>query len=133
MKEDLILFETAKLAKEKGFNLVTRHSYDGVGQFMSDQWNKWAVHKDFCPATTQSLLQKWLREIYGIVVLVSIDSVSLADNHEFEFRYNVNILQPSSETIMTKCDRYDYGDDSGVDTVEKALEIGLVEGLKLIK
>ena len=50
MEDTLITFETAKLAKEKGWN----------GDFVES-------HKIL---TTQSLLAKWLREKHGIDILV---------------------------------------------------------------
>lgn len=46
MREEIITFETAKLAKEKGFNIPSL---------------------DY--ATTQSLLQKWLREEHNINII----------------------------------------------------------------
>lgn len=46
MEKQLISFETAKLAKEKGFD----------------------------EAPTQSLIQKWLREKHGIALLCDIDT-----------------------------------------------------------
>ena len=49
MKEQLITFETAKLAKEKGFTILEKGFYIG--------------------APTQSLLQKWLREKHNLEVI----------------------------------------------------------------
>ena len=51
MKEELITFETAKLAKEKGFKF----------QYA------WIPEIDNLP--TQSLLQKWLREQHNLEVI----------------------------------------------------------------
>jgi Mg2+/Co2+ transporter CorB len=50
MTDQLISFETAKLAKEKGFNI--KHYW----------------YNDIRP--TQSLLQKWLREKHGIHIVI---------------------------------------------------------------
>jgi hypothetical protein len=57
MEDQLIGFETAKLAKEKGFDprdleAVAKHKDDGVAY------------------VTQSFLQKWLREKYEIAIHV---------------------------------------------------------------
>ena len=103
MKEQLISFETAKLAKEKDFNILQHSYYFEDGEFkenslkgtngyygeeyefnlseFNENWNdKWLTKKtgDRCfgcskqkgyletfLAPTQSLLQKWLREVKG--------------------------------------------------------------------
>ncbi len=94
MIEELISFETAKLAKEKGFN-------------------------EQCSAPTQSLLQKWLREVHNIHVNVSYGLT-------FTFKINGDLKGN------------DYVDYSNIEeywsrTYEEALEKGLIEGLKLIE
>jgi len=76
MKEQLITFKTAKLAKEKGFNIRTKGYYnDGIykntgseiGQYHSFTNGK-PITEDIgiCLAPTQSLLQKFIREIRGV-------------------------------------------------------------------
>ena len=52
MKEELISFKTAKLAKEKGFN------------------NNFIIGNVYNTNPTQNLLQKWLREVHGTIVQV---------------------------------------------------------------
>jgi hypothetical protein len=67
----------------------------------------------------------------GIVVLVDIDCIKgLGDKKRF--LYNVKIFRVGQSTI-TKGDRYDHGDDSGYESYEQALEVGLIEALKLIQ
>jgi len=51
MTDQLITFETAKLSKEKGFDLIN-HLKNGL-------------------PPTQSLLQKWLRENHNIHIVIS--------------------------------------------------------------
>ena len=65
MKDQLISFRTAKLAKEKGFsfNNSTTHFYNIDGKCLS---NKYKTSTFNCIASTQSILQKWLREEYNI-------------------------------------------------------------------
>ncbi|MGB0405066.1 MAG: hypothetical protein ACPGDB_02620 [Fusobacterium sp.] len=75
MKEPLISFETAKLAKEKGFWIPSYKCYDETG-FLNDTCNDEAVsfkydyrtlpNKDKYLAPTQSLLQKFIRETRGV-------------------------------------------------------------------
>ena len=55
MEEQLVSFETAKLAKEKGFDLKIENNYFAKSEF---------------PAPTQSLLQKWLRENYQLHITI---------------------------------------------------------------
>ena len=69
MKEKLISLETAILAKEVGCNL-TRCECGGFPECICEENDKLRI--------TQSLLQKWLREIYSIDVYVAprINSVT---------------------------------------------------------
>lgn len=123
MTDKLISFETAKLAKEKGFNIPVNGVYvdNGTLSFARDNdetdynWNK---RKGYS-APTQSLLQKWLREQYGIHILIRI---TIYDT------FTGWILNPmfrngsAERVIKTK----------GFKTYEEALEVGLQEALKLI-
>ncbi len=62
MKEELISFVTDKLAKEKGCSMnAFSRMYNQDGVFSSP-------YKKTYPAYTQSLLQKWLREVHKIQV-----------------------------------------------------------------
>lgn len=60
MKEQFISYETALLAKEKGFD------YTSVELFYSSETKVKSVSYNEIQAPTQSLLQKWLREKHGI-------------------------------------------------------------------
>ena len=67
MEDTLIKFETAKLAKEKGWN----------GDFIES-------HKIL---TTQSLLAKWLREKHNIYVTSQIGNLDFINTYHYEIRY----------------------------------------------
>ena len=151
MEEELITFETAKLAKEKGFTmfkdsfksaLIDSRNYDvqrysfyrvikeeqmlnlNVGTNSSNISGLWESYNDkdfrvqknyFAP--TQSLLQKWLREVHNIKLWV-------------EFNY-------TREWFSYYLDKYDdkkiiLQKDIRNQSFEEALEVGLQEGLKLI-
>ena len=130
MEEKLIEFETAKLATEKGFNVNCLHFYTKPNSkmFGIDEHNRTYTIKNTTKklykcgeeaalniesvylAPTQSLLQKWLREIHKINVYCS------PCEHDESLWYN-NIA--SQTPVFTG-------------TYEEALEIGLQEGLKLI-
>jgi len=135
MKEQLINFETAKLAKEKGFNWETYLRYQdgnltGGALFnhnsisMQSVWNVL-----LCSAPSQSFLQKWLRDIYKIHIELNLNFCPDAPN---EYGYGIS--------IMTNCDNFDevqwIGNDlTGVwfKSYEEAIEAGLIKGLNLIK
>jgi hypothetical protein len=114
MKDQLITFKTAKLAKEKGFNLICidgceyNYTEDGILLGHED-----GGHRQYIPymAPTQSLLQKWLREIH------EIDVYCIPSDFETGIWYN-NIA--SHNPVFTG-------------SYEEVLEKGLFEALKLIK
>lgn len=138
MKEQFITFETAKLAKEKGFDIPTIQFYtSGKKAYLSEaqdymteryaesNWNNGRgsyptePEKVSCSAPTQSLLQKWLREKHSIFCEVKVGLQHI----EFMF----------SSFIVTKDGRgYKYR-SSYYNTYEEALEKGLQEALKLIE
>lgn len=74
MQEQLISFETAKLAKEKGFKENCTHLYNNE---ILEEKNciGFVINIDginnLITAPTQSLLQKWLRETHKIHVWCS--------------------------------------------------------------
>ena len=116
MKDELITFETAKLAKEKGFehNYCLTGTYNSIGNLLVNK----NVHyfKEGVAALSQSLLQRWLREKHDIFLYIVRDSdlmISYIINDEY-------------------C--YDTGPWNGnFKTYEEALEEGLQTALKLIK
>lgn len=113
MEEQLISFETAKLAKEKGFDIHCRFYYDeemlNVYENEDFPYNSWGGSL-FAP--TQSLLQKWLREIHNIDIVLD-HAVSTGWYYRVYFK-NMNWSTPFKK-------------------YEEALEQGLLEALKLIK
>ena len=144
MQEQLISFETAKLAKEKGFNVPSNSHYlyntvliekeykDDITQINKHIYkccfydlpkellgltDKWAYL-----APTQSLLQKWLREEHKIQMLIQ-HYTHIKDGELYAgFVYNPNIIYCASPgPVIRKALTY-----------EQALEICLQEALKLI-
>lgn len=103
MKEELVSFETAKLAKEVGFNQPRDEVYE----------------PDFiCTAPTQSLLQRWLREEHNIHFWVYPKKVKKGQVC-FDFIF-IDAENPFVPTHFYK-------------TYEEALEEGLKEALIIIK
>lgn len=73
MKEELIKFQTAELAKEKGFDWVCEKFYHRDG-FLDKDWmgKNWNKTISGISAPNQSILQRWLREVH--LLHISLDS-----------------------------------------------------------
>jgi hypothetical protein len=141
MKETIISFETAKLAKEKGFkcdddyyfNLYAKklHRYKSEDWGCAKEMNSFILYQGefnnhiifpapcFEPyyfAPSQGFLQKWLREKHNIhIEVLYIDQI-------LNFKAEVCIMTTNTIHSDTKCGTY-----------EEVLEIGLLQALKLIK
>ena len=130
MEDTLVIFETAKLAKEKGFNAGCD------GRWYIEPGSDWKYSKqglfkcdntgDSIARPTQSLLQKWLRETHNINVWVSSKTTDKGNT----------IFIPHGRTIPDTIVK-GYVKDIIVyktfDKWEEALEFALQEALKLIK
>ena len=121
MEEELINFETAKLTKEKGFDELCRWHYTQnspkrepqlfSSEFEPESLNTWNGRYS---APTQSLLQKWFREIHFIDIIISSNLLG----------YGYIIYQRYPSKNYTNTNVYQY--------YEEALEAVLVEALKLL-
>lgn len=134
MEDTRITFETAKLAKEKGFSQETNRLeipyYNYKGEFKGDV-SDWRIRKyirgedtsdiEFVSAPTQSLLAKWLREEHNIYVS---PRESYAFDQTLEFVCTVNNIFVNHGNNDEPINRFK--------TYEEAYEIGLQEALKLI-
>ena len=130
MEDQLISFETAKLAKEKGFNEPTHgrgwvnNYYNHLGVLKGDvtELVKAQVHKkdtkpfETIAAPTQSLLQKWLREKHNLMCFVDFPN-------DWSYFTGTVIRKGSSDMVVREIEQ---------DTYEEALEVALLESLKLI-
>jgi hypothetical protein len=120
MKEQLIAFETAKLAGEKGFDVKTKHWYDQTEALNPVKGIRGAmvyINQGYAP--TQSLLQKWLREEKDIFINIE----TLVKDGDFVHAFDIVYLIKTFHV---------YYDDKRFDSYEEALEAGLQEALKLI-
>ena len=167
MKEQLISFETAKLAKEKDFNILQHSYYFEDGEFkenslkgtngyygeeyefnlseFNENWNdKWLTKKtgDRCfgcskqkgyletfSAPTQSLLQRWLREVHNIYVESYHDLTK--KKTKIQFYTSWGFLQQKDKNGNQNVNGW-YDEYNDWETYEEALEVGLQEALKLI-
>lgn len=120
MEEQLISFEIAKLAKEKGFELDKYLSIDDENpKNLNSNYNP----RDYQPwyfGLTQSLLQKWLREVHNIHINPIPYSVTFK---ETVYRCRITYFE----------DKMEQNKYIGLSIYENAFEIGLQEALKLIK
>ena len=125
MEDIIIAFETAKLAKEKGFpqepNKLKIPYYNYKGEFKGDvkDWLRKYLRKEdtsdveSVSAPTQSLLAKWLREEHNIH-LIAYKNINI-DGYDWCYITTDGITNINSYK-----------------TYEEAFEIGLQEALKLI-
>jgi|GEM_PF-619188 len=151
MKEQLVSFETAMLAKEKGFaDLVGvyrgKHYYNHLGELdgnvLDDIKESLRLQKTlnitleesvklnkFAPiaAPTQSLLQKWLREVHGIHIQVYVMEKWVDGNNMIIwFEVNLKTTNYLHGLSNVKCNMLEFN------SYELALEQGLREALELI-
>lgn len=135
MEEQLISFETAKLAKEKGFSWTVKQYYyinrctgfnghklsciQPIGIPM-DFNNDFSDDEFHYSALTQYLLQKWLREVHNIFIYILPDI-------DGQWGYGIML----KDVNHTQSNRFEL--DEIIGTYEEALESGLQEALNLIK
>ena len=134
MKEQLIDFQTAKLAKEKGFGIW---SYEPSGCIQmynekSEKIDNLLVRQNFPHdfqyiLVSQSLLQRWLREKYSIHVFIGYrPNTKKWDSSAYELTLDGKEYA-KSHSFKKFLDKIIYN------TYEEAVEAGLIEGLNLIK
>lgn len=153
MEESKIIFSTAKLAKEKGFNIITNDIFVeeirvGENEFKILEFSNQSIHIDlyqfdtswqkYFRRPTQSLLQKWLREVHKIDIRIVYERVfwhyvlyKLPSEKDIKFanskEHQDGDLWLDSEMLNNEWYLQEYN------SYEEALEIGLQEALKLIK
>lgn len=113
MNEQIISFETAKLAKEKGFDLKSQWLELNLLDINGNTVNEFSASQICLP--TQALLQKWLREVHNIHVVVIPHKFS----DHYEYRYTLAFVVEGLVSDM-------------YNSYEEALDQGLLEALKLI-
>lgn len=139
MKEQEISLETAKLAKLKGFDWECRGYYcpprkqgnkytEHYGYFNSNKCQFYIDDKgikrevEMYSAPTQSLLQRWLRDVHNIHIRV--------------YLYEFDIYLPFGYNILYKVGNAEYFncilDKHPCVNYELALETALIEALNLL-
>lgn len=132
-KEDYVSFEVAKLLKEAGFDVPTSTHYSNRG----DVWQS-SAPEDYnddksckaCSRPTQALAARWLREVYGIHVMINpyYDCSVDADGEIVDKRmyWGYMIIYAATGNLAED-------NDERFDNYEQALEAGLRKVIKLIK
>jgi hypothetical protein len=116
MKEQLISFETAKLAKQNGF------------EFEKVSVDK---HHDSIQVCTQSSLQRWLREIHQIETRIWAEHYPNGTNWCCQaLQWDLTLDFKTSDLI--KNGTFAFGDNGEFKTYEEALEFILQEAVKMI-
>lgn len=137
MEDKLIEFETAKLAKEKGFDIKVYFTWliHHAGETLWDNFEECQFgkieekdnHNSYLyrySAPTQSLLQKWLREVHSIHIQIQV----LGQFVDGENKFYSQVIMFGENKWISKfvSSKLNY-------TYEQALEKGLQEALKLIQ
>jgi hypothetical protein len=154
MKDQLVSFETAKLAKKKGFDEYCYDIYRNNGTEEDSHYFFWKTVVDnafieekriarikiypnedissnaCCAAPTQCLLQRWLREEHSLFISIE-DSNGVLDKEHFRFQVSKLHKKHIYKTSQTAFNFEDKKDGS-YNTYEEALEAALVQSLNLI-
>lgn len=122
MIEELVTLETAKLLKEKGFNEYCKNVID-VDSILRETLYRTNdnLPKQCFSLPTQSIAQKWLREIKKLHITI-YNSAS---------GYTYDISKADMGTVLY-CFPEGPNDGGNWNTYEEALEAGIIKALKLI-
>lgn len=124
MKENIVSFQVAKLAKEKGFTLqtnpfgyVTKFYRPSTGTLLSYGRTGRSKLNTLIYAPTQSLLQKWLREVHNLHITIDYNKSG---------KFNCRLCDEVENNLSIKL----FGEY--FNSYEEALEVGLYQALKLV-
>lgn len=136
MEEQLISFETAKLARDEGFDWKTFPCYIIENKELNydAMWENWNHNQydDVVSAPSQSFLQKWLREKHGIHITIGKVDIDIKRGYVLKIE-GAGSFQPHWNKKVIDKQRGIYSDENLIcGTYEKALEKGLQRALKLI-
>jgi len=132
MEEQLVSFETAKLAHEKGYNIKTwplqYYRTELKPNEVRDTVHNSTYVKSFL-TPTQSLLAKWLREVHQIHIdIIFKNNIKKWDCSPYSLELNgLQYVKFYKEYFKGERKKLSF------DSYEVAFEAGLFEALKLIK
>jgi hypothetical protein len=117
IEESLITIEISELASKKGFDRFKEQK--SIELILSDGTNY-----TYYPPITLTFVQKWLREVHGIYVLVHLD-ITLS------YVWGIGSLYPEASYTGNYIQSSQVWSD--FNGYEKALSSGIIEALKLLK
>lgn len=138
MSDELIQFETAKLAREGGFNGWTLSAFESDGSIAvggiggSKKWNTYS--QDTFARPTQSVFQRWLRELYNIHISItpSFDKEGHIPSGYSGYLYWIF----EDNNVKSREIPHGYCTDVDIEkiplTFEDAMELTLLEALKIV-
>ena len=144
MKENIVTFQVAKLAKEKGFDEKVYREYDKSGYLRCTSKSADVVLGPYdellksteYPAPTQSLLQRWLREVHNCFIDIlphrDGDSKNKQWKNKEDVFWTVEVDYYGKNFEIKLTNNADFTQHFNK-SYEEALEIGLYQALKLIK
>ena len=124
MTEELVTLETAKMLKEKGFNEYCKDIIkEDNNRIMQSVFRTNKNLPKLCYSRpTQSIAQKWLRDIQNIHICI----------YNCACGYGYEISKADNGTHIVSSAYKGTNDGGKWDTYEEALEAGIQEALKLI-
>jgi hypothetical protein len=147
MKEELISFDTAKLAKEKSFDVECNYAQFPLNRkpVYNESKHDWNLYDDGISIPTQSLLQRWLREEHKFHIQIITEACKESSGRPY---WQYILYKLASEEDIQKYANGEFGQDGDLmiepemlnedwfyneyDTYEEALEQGLHQALLLI-
>lgn len=125
MIEELVTLETAKMLKEKGFNMYCSFTFREDGNYYYSQTSY--IANSSLPANNYSaprlyIAQKWLRETKNLHLSIIRNACG----------YSYDICKADNGTHIAEGVFKGPNDGGEWDTYEEALEAGIFEALKLI-
>lgn len=117
MNEDYISFETAKLLKEKGFNISCRFAYTEKGNEFNT--NVCCDVPVYAYKPTLQMAMKWLREVYHIIIVpqpLSFNKVKdcLCDNWVYSLWIGDNLEVDESLRNQTNYPTYEEACEAAI-------------------
>ena len=123
IQEQYVSFETARLLKEKGFNVKchTYYNYQSVSYSQhNENWNYNGTFRGgMLSAPTQSLVMRWLREIHNLFIGIIPQEIGLGVSG---ITFTIDKITEDLWNSLFQ--------DKGFDSYEEAAETAILYALK---